>query len=55
MMGDFNVPNYNWANGETFPNSYYYNKIKGNSIHATTCFLGLEQRNCPILNDALLD
>jgi hypothetical protein len=55
MFRDFNVPNYNWTNGEPLPNSYYYNEIKVNSIHTTTCFLGLEQCNSSILNEALLD
>jgi hypothetical protein len=36
-------------------NPYYYNKIKGNSIHMTTCFLGFDRLNNTIENSALLD
>jgi hypothetical protein len=37
------------------PDPYYYNKIKGNSIHMATCFLFLDQQNNSIINSALLD
>jgi hypothetical protein len=55
MLGDFNVPNYDWINGASLPNSYYYNKIKGNLFHTATCFLGLEQRNDTATHSALLE
>jgi hypothetical protein len=32
-----------------------YSKIKGNSIHIVTCFLGLHQHNNIVVNIALLD
>jgi hypothetical protein len=55
MLGDFNVPNYDWINGAPVSNSYYYNKIKENSIHTPTCFLGLDQRNNSIIGCALIN
>jgi hypothetical protein len=45
MLGDLNGPNYDWINGALFSNSYYYNKIKVNSIHTPAYFLRLDQRN----------
>lgn len=32
MLGDFSVPTYDWINGTPLSDTYYYNKIKGNSI-----------------------
>jgi hypothetical protein len=55
MLGHFNAPNYDWINGTPLPNSYYYIKMKRNSIHTATSFLGLDQRNNSIINSALLD
>jgi hypothetical protein len=55
MLGDFNVPNFDWLNGTSFSNSYYYNKIKGNSLYTTLCFLGLNEHNNCVPNSALLD
>jgi hypothetical protein len=55
MFGNFNVPNCDWVNGAPLPDSYYYNKIQGNSIDTATCFLGLDQRSNYIINIALLD
>jgi hypothetical protein len=40
MLGDFNVPNYNWTNSGPLPNSYYFDKIKGNSIHTISVLVG---------------
>jgi hypothetical protein len=55
MLGDFNVPKYDWINDIPLPNCYYYSKIKGNFIHATSCFLGLYQHNNSVPNSALLN
>jgi hypothetical protein len=55
MLGDFNTPNFDWLNGTSLSNSYYYNKIKGNSLYTTSCFLGLNQHNSYVPNSALLD
>jgi hypothetical protein len=52
MLGDINVPNYDWINGVPLPNSYYYNKMKGNSVHMATCFLRLNQRNNSLVSSA---
>jgi hypothetical protein len=45
MLGNFNVPNYDSINGVSLLYSYYYNKIKGNSVYTVTRFLDLDQRN----------
>jgi hypothetical protein len=55
MLGYINTPNFDWLNGISLSNSYYYNKIKGNSLYTTSCFLGLNQHNNCIPNSALLD
>jgi hypothetical protein len=54
MLGDLNVPKYDCFNDTPVSNCYYYNKIKGNLIHATSCFLGHNQHNS-VPNSALLD
>jgi hypothetical protein len=54
MLGDFNLNNCDWINGAPLPNSYCYNKIKGN-FHKATCFLGHVQRNNSSIHTALLD
>jgi hypothetical protein len=36
MLGDFSTPNFDWLNGTSLSNSYYYNKIKGNSLYTTS-------------------
>jgi hypothetical protein len=51
----FNVPKYDCLNGTPLSNCYYYNKIKGNLIDATSCFLSLNQHNNSTSNNALLD
>jgi hypothetical protein len=55
LLGDFNVPKYDWLDVTPLFNCYYYNKIKGNLIHAPSCFLGLNQHNNSVSNSALLD
>jgi hypothetical protein len=55
ILGDFNVPKYDWIYGTPLPNCHYYSKIKGNLIHATSCLLGLYQHNSSVPNSALLD
>jgi hypothetical protein len=45
ILGDFNVSKYDWLNGTSLSNCYHYNKIKGNLICVTSCFLGLNQHN----------
>jgi hypothetical protein len=54
MIGYFNIPNYGWINGASLPNSYYSNKVKGNSIHMAICSLGLDQCNNSIIKSAQL-
>jgi hypothetical protein len=55
VLGDFYVPKFDWLNGTPLSNCYYYNKVKGNLIYATSCFLGLNQHNNSVPNRALLD
>jgi hypothetical protein len=55
ILDDFNVPKYGWLNGTPLSNCYYYDKIKGNLIYATSCFLDLNQPNNYISSSALLD
>jgi hypothetical protein len=55
MLGVFNAPMYDWLNGTSLSGSYYYNRIKGNLIHATFGFLGLNQHNNSVPISALLD
>jgi hypothetical protein len=55
VLGDFNVPSFNWANGFPQANSHYYTKIRGEDVHSAACFLGLSQHNLTIQNKNLLD
>jgi hypothetical protein len=55
ISGDFDVPMYDWLNCTLLSNCYYCNKIKGNLINATSCFLGLNRHNNSIPNSALPD
>jgi hypothetical protein len=55
MLGDINAPNYDLINGRPLPNSYDYNKIKGNSIRTATCFLGPDHHTDDVVNSAILD
>jgi hypothetical protein len=57
MLCDFNVPvyEYDWLTGTQLSNFYYYNVIEGNLVHATSCFLGFNEHNNYLTNDALLD
>jgi hypothetical protein len=55
MLGNFIVRNYEYINGAPLLSSYFYNKIKGNSIHTVNYFLGLDQRDNSVINSALFD
>jgi hypothetical protein len=46
---------YQWSNGTPLHNSYYNNKIKGNLIHTTVCFLGLHQHNDAVPHSSVLE
>jgi hypothetical protein len=45
LLGDFNVPGFDWNSGLPSLNSHLYTKLKGDVIHSATCFLGLIQHN----------
>jgi hypothetical protein len=55
LLGDFNVPGFDWANGFPQANSHYYTKIRGDVVHSAACYLGLSQYNLTIQKNNLLD
>jgi hypothetical protein len=55
LLGDFNVPSFDWANGFPQANSHYYTKIRGDVVHSAACYLGISQYNLTIQNKNLLD
>jgi hypothetical protein len=55
VVGDFNVPGFDWKLGLSSSNSYYYIKLKGEAIYTSTCLLGLFQYNYSRNNGNLLD
>jgi hypothetical protein len=55
LLGDFNAPGFDWNYGLPSPNCHFYTKLKGDVIHSSTCFLGLNQHNYPDSGSNLLD
>jgi hypothetical protein len=55
LLGDFNVPGFDWNSGLPSPNCHFYTKLKGDVIHSATCFLGLSQLNYSDSGSNLLD
>jgi hypothetical protein len=55
LLGDFNVPGFDWNKGLPSPHCHYYTKMKGDVIHSATCFLGLNQHNHSVSGSNLLD
>jgi hypothetical protein len=55
LLGDFNVPGYNWVNGFPKANFQYYTKIRGGIIQNATCYLGLQQCNFTVRRMNLLE
>jgi hypothetical protein len=45
MLDDFNKRSHDWFCDIRLSNSYYYDRIEVNLIHATSCFLGLRTTN----------
>jgi hypothetical protein len=41
VIGDFNIPNFDWKRGLSLPNSHYYSKLKVDAIYTSTCLLDL--------------
>jgi hypothetical protein len=39
LLGDFNFPGFDWANGFPQANSHYYNKIRGDVVHSAAGYL----------------
>jgi hypothetical protein len=52
LLGDFSVPNCDWTYSTSFFSSHYYSKRKEIVIHATICFLGLNQQD--YVSDSIL-
>jgi hypothetical protein len=55
LLGHFNVPGFDWANGLPEANSHYCTKIRGDVVHSAACYLGLSQYNLTTKNKNLLD
>jgi hypothetical protein len=55
LVGDFNVPGFDWKLGLSSSSSYYYIKLKGEAIYTSTCLLSLSQHNYSSNNGNLLD
>jgi hypothetical protein len=54
LLGDFNVPGFNWENRFPQANSHYYIKIRRDVVHSAACYLGLSQYNLTFQNKNLL-
>jgi hypothetical protein len=55
VVGDFNVPGFDWKLGLSSSSSYSYIKLKGEAIYTSTYLLGLSQHNYSRNNGNLLD
>ncbi|PNF19791.1 hypothetical protein B7P43_G14658 [Cryptotermes secundus] len=55
LLGDFNVPGYDWDNGFPSPTSHFYTKLRGDVIYSAVCYLGFSQYNHPVNGLNLLD
>jgi hypothetical protein len=55
LLGDLNVPGYDWVNGHPQANSHYYTELRGDVIHNATCYLEISQYNLTVQNNNLLD
>jgi hypothetical protein len=44
LLGDFDVPGFDWEGGLPRENCQFYSKVRGDAIYTSTCFLGLGQR-----------
>jgi hypothetical protein len=54
LLGDFNVPGYDWVSGLPHANTHYYMKLRGDVIKNAACFLWLSVYNFTIQNKNLL-
>jgi hypothetical protein len=43
LLGDFNVPSYDWVSGLPHANTHYYKELRVGVFQNATCFLGLSQ------------
>jgi hypothetical protein len=44
LLGDFNIPGFDWESGLPREHCKIYSKLRGDAIYTSTCFLGLGQR-----------
>jgi hypothetical protein len=54
LLGNFNVPGYDWVSGLPHANTHYYTKLRGEVTHNAACFLGLTQYNLTTQSKNLL-
>jgi hypothetical protein len=50
LIGDFNVPGFDWEYLVRLASCHFYSKIKREAIYASMCFLGLSQLNALVIN-----
>jgi hypothetical protein len=55
LVGNFNVPGFDWKLGLSSSSSYYYIILKGEAKYTSTCLLELSQHNYSRKNGNLLD
>jgi hypothetical protein len=55
LLGNFNLPGYDWVSGLPHANTHYYTKLRGEVIHNASCFLGFSQYNLTIQSKNLID
>jgi hypothetical protein len=55
LLGDFNVPGYDWVTGHFHANTNYYKKLRGEVFQNAACFYWLSQYNLTVQSKNLLD
>jgi hypothetical protein len=55
LLGDFNVPGYDWVNGFLHVNSHYCTKLRGYVTHNAACYLVISQYKLAMKNNDPLD
>jgi hypothetical protein len=55
LLGDFNIPGYDWISGLPHASTHYCTKLRGEVIQNAARFLGLSQYNLTTQSTNLLD
>jgi hypothetical protein len=55
LLGDFNVPGYDWVSGFLHVNSGYDTRVRGYDTHNAACYLGISQYKLAMKNNDPLD